>query len=78
MKKLLICKLATLFFGFLAVGVFAKLQTVALYLHHGDLLGAALALLSAIFGSQWIEYGKRIDKAPPSLPDSIPVGPQLA
>ena len=62
MKKLLVCKLATLFFGFLAIGFFAKMQTVALYLYHGDLLGAALALLSAIFGSQWIEYRKRMGK----------------
>ncbi|MEO6286003.1 MAG: hypothetical protein ABIO93_21615 [Dyadobacter sp.] len=64
MKKLIICKLAYLFFRFLAVSVFAKFQTVALYLQHGDLLGAALALVSAIFGSQWTEYRQRMDNAP--------------
>ncbi len=62
--KLLLCKLATLLFGVLAVGILARLHTVALYLHHGDMLGAALALLSAISGTQWIEYRKRSDITP--------------
>ena len=66
--KLLLCKLATLFFGVLAVGILSKLQTVALHLHHGDMLGASLALLSAISGTQWIEYRKRTDRttSPPN------------
>ena len=62
--KLFLCKLATVLFGVLAVGILARLHTVALHLHHGDMLGAALALLSAIFGTQWIEYQKRMDTTP--------------
>ncbi len=61
--KLLLCKLATVFFGVLAVGVLSRSDLVILHLRHGDMLGVALALLSAIFGAQWIEYRNRADAA---------------
>lgn len=59
MKKLTICKSATLFFGILAVGILTRLDSVTGHLRHGDLIGAGLGLLSAIFGSQWVEYQRR-------------------
>lgn len=62
MRKLTFCKSATLFFGLLAVGVLTRLDSVNGYLRHGDMLGAALGLLSAIFGSQWVEYQRRQDE----------------
>jgi hypothetical protein len=61
MIKLLICKSATVLFGVLAIGILARLHPVTQHLHHGDLLGAALGLLGAIFGTQWIEYRKQPD-----------------
>lgn len=64
MVKLLLCKLATLLCGVLAIGIFSHLDVVTTHLHHSDLLGAALGLLSAISGTQWIEYQKRLDAAP--------------
>ncbi len=66
--KLLLCKLTTILFGVLAVGVLSRSDLMMVHLQHGDMLGAALALLSAIFGTQWIEYRKRTD-ATTSLSD---------
>ncbi|WP_373331270.1 hypothetical protein [Salmonirosea aquatica] len=63
MKKLTICKSATLFFGLLAVGLLTRLDSVNEHLRHGDMIGAALGLLSAIFGSQWVEYQRRQEEA---------------
>ena len=77
MKKLLVCKLATVLFGVLAVGVFSRSELVLLHLRYGDLLGASLALVSAIFGTQWVEYQKRMDTGPPSLPTHAPVVSQV-
>lgn len=59
--KLFLCKLATLLFGVLAIGVLSRSELVMAHLRHGDMLGASLALLSAISGTQWIEYRKRTD-----------------
>lgn len=59
MIKLLICKTATVVFSVLAVSILARLTTVAHYLQNGDLLGAAMGLIGAIFGTQWFQYHKR-------------------
>ena len=70
MKKLTVCKSATLFFGLLAVSALTRLDSVIGYLRHGDMIGAALGLLSAIFGSQWVHYQQRQDEvsAKPAWP----------
>lgn len=61
MTKLLLCKLVTLLCGVLAIGIFGHLDILTTQLRHAHLLGAALGLLSAIAGTQWIEYKKRLD-----------------
>ncbi|WP_020607351.1 hypothetical protein [Spirosoma spitsbergense] len=62
--KLLLCKLATVIFGVLAVGALSRTELVMAHLRHGDMLGASLALVSTIFGTQWVEYRKRTDTTP--------------
>lgn len=64
MIKLLICKTATVLFGVLAIGILARLHTVAHYLQNGDLIGAILGLIGAIFGTQWFQYQKRSSANP--------------
>lgn len=63
MKKLIICKYATCFFGLLAVWVLTGPDTVAVYEGiPGNIMGAGLVLLGGIFGSQWVEYQRRQDE----------------
>ncbi|GAB3800799.1 hypothetical protein GCM10028819_26820 [Spirosoma humi] len=61
MKKLILCRIATILCGLLAVVIHAKPDMSVGHLPNPELMGAALGLLSAIFGTQWIEYRKRQD-----------------
>ena len=61
MKKLFVCKIATILFGLLAIAIQYKPELTMGYVPHANLIGAALGLLGAIFGSQWIEYRKRLE-----------------
>ncbi len=73
MKKLIICKTATILCGLLAIVSQYKPELTTGPLPHANLIGLALGLLSAIFGTQWIEYQKRLDmtSVQPGLPTWI-------
>ena len=62
MKKLTICKVATLFFGFLAIGMYIPMDPVSVYIRVGHMIGDIFGLLSAIFGTQWVVYQRRQDE----------------
>lgn len=57
MNKLILCRTATILCGLLAITFLTRPDTSTG--HHDKLTGAALALISAIFGTQWGEYQKR-------------------
>ncbi len=59
MMKRIVCKTATLLFGLLAIIIHSIPEAINGQVPDGKLIGAALGLLSAIFGSQWVEYQKR-------------------
>ncbi|GAB4014412.1 T9SS type A sorting domain-containing protein [Spirosoma koreense] len=61
MKKLILCRTATILCGLLAIAIHVKPDMSVDYLLNHKLMGATLGLLSAIFGTQWIEYRKRQD-----------------
>ena len=61
MKKLILCRTATTLCGLLAIATHSRPDMTIGHLPTGKLMGAALGLLSAIFGTQWVEYQKRQD-----------------
>ncbi|CAN5159328.1 hypothetical protein BH09BAC4_BH09BAC4_05180 [soil metagenome] len=61
MKKLTVCRTATILCGLLAIAIHAKPDMTIVHLSNHKLIGAALGLISAIFATQWIEYKKRQD-----------------
>ena len=63
MKKLTFCKTATVVSGLLAIAIYARPEMNIEQGQHDELAGAALGLISAIFGTQWVEYQKRQDAA---------------
>ena len=63
MKKLTLCRIATILCGLLAIAIHSRPEMTIGHLPNGKLIGAALGLLGAIFGTQWVEYQKRQDAA---------------
>ncbi|MVM29138.1 T9SS type A sorting domain-containing protein [Spirosoma sp. HMF4905] len=57
MNKLIVCQISTILCGLSAIVIHSRADMVS----NSKLIGAALGLLSAIFGTQWIEYRKRQD-----------------
>lgn len=61
MNKRNVCRLATVLSGLLAIVIHTRIEPVIWQWPTNKLMGAALGLFSAIFGTQWIEYQKRQD-----------------
>lgn len=61
MNKRNVCRTATLLCGLLAILIHTQSDTGLSPWPTNKLMGAALVLLSAIFGTQWVEYQKRHD-----------------
>lgn len=61
MNKRNVCRTSTILSGLLAIILYTRPYTIGGQMSADNLLGVALGLLSAIFGSQWIEYQKRQD-----------------
>ncbi|WP_020602272.1 putative Ig domain-containing protein [Spirosoma spitsbergense] len=63
MNKRNLCRTATVLCGLLALIIYTRPETGIGHWPTDKLMGASLGLLSAIFGTQWIEYQKRQDTA---------------
>ena len=61
MKKLTICRIATILCGLLTIAIYSMPDMTTGHLPNSKLIGVALGLLSAIFGTQWVGYQKRQD-----------------
>ena len=62
MKKLIVCQIATILCGLLAIVIYIRPDAIIGNGHNHKLMAEAFGLLSAIFGTQWIEYQKRTNK----------------
>ncbi len=57
------CRLATILCGLVAIGLSSQLGLVTWPWPENQPVGLVPGLLSAIFGTQWIHYQKRLDTA---------------
>ncbi|MFD2934867.1 hypothetical protein [Spirosoma flavum] len=63
MKKLLVCQTATILCGLLAIAIYFRPDILLIGSgRNHKLIGEAFGLLVAIFGTQWVEYQKRLNK----------------